>query len=138
MTNDFLCVGQYPAAGRKAKTKRNNKMPPGSRNIKRVRAGEQPIAQTQRRTSKRLNRSEIDVHNEEQHEDGHGDTTPNLSTPGLTDHDSISVEEDMASNAQELGTGSNEHPLQQTEGKYKLIGHSYMTSLFLSCKNLMT
>ena len=44
-------------------------MAPGTRNSKRVRAGQQPdeeSSQTQRRTSKRLSSSETDVHNEEQ------------------------------------------------------------------------
>ena len=91
-------------------------MAPGTRNIKRVRAGQQPdkqSSQTQRRTSKRLNSSETDVQNEEQ-----------------------PAEEDMASTAQELGIRTDEQPTEETEGKYKFIGHSNMTSLFLTCKKL--
>ena len=63
-------------------------MAPGTRNSKRVRAGQQPdeqSSQTQRRTSKRLSSSETDVQNEEQ-----------------------PTEEDMASAAQELGIGTDE------------------------------
>ena len=114
-------------------------MAPGTRNSKRVRAGQQPdeqSSQTQRRTSKRLNSSETDVQNEEQPADGHGDTALNFSTPGLPDHDSRAAEEDMASAAQELGIGTDEQPTEETEGKYKFIGHSNMTSLFLTCKKL--
>jgi len=73
-------------------------MAPGTRNSKRVRAGQQPdeeSSQTQRRTSKRLNSSETDVQNEEQ-----------------------PAEEDMASAAQELGIGTDEQPTEETEGKY--------------------
>ena len=91
-------------------------MAPGTRNNKRVRAGQQPYeesSQTQRRTSKRLSSLETDVQNEEQH-----------------------AEEDMASTAQELGIRTDEQPTEETEGKYKFIGHSNMTSLFLTCKKL--
>ena len=96
-------------------------MAPGTRNNKRVRAGQQPdeqSSQTQRRTSKRLNSSETDVQNEEQPADGHGDTALNFSTPGLPYHDSRAAEEDMASAAQELGIGTDEQPTKDTEGKY--------------------
>ena len=72
MSNLFLCL-QYPAPARKtalpSKKKRYTKMALGTRNSKRVRAGQQPdeqSSQTQRRTSKRLSSSETDVHNEEQ------------------------------------------------------------------------
>ena len=42
----------------------------------------------------------------------------------------------MASAAQALGIGIDEQSTEETEGRYKFIGHSNMTSLFLTCKKL--
>jgi hypothetical protein len=90
-------------------------MAPGIRYNKRVRAGPQPEEQP----SKRLHTTETYGHNVQEPIDANDDIPNNPTTPGLADHFSRAVEEDMASAAHD-STGDAEGNVardEETEGK---------------------